>query len=56
MNVMQNTSTPRAPSPSPQVIPNFMPQPSSSPRVPSPISKSLNLIVNIETFVNGHNT
>ena len=39
MNVMQNTSTPRAPSPTPQVLPNFMPQPSSSPRVPSPISK-----------------
>lgn len=37
MNVMQNTSTPRAPSPTPQVLPNFMQQPSSSPRVPSPI-------------------
>ncbi|CAG2251461.1 EIF4ENIF1 [Mytilus edulis] len=38
MNIIQNTSTPRAPSPTPQqVIPNFMPQPTSSPRVPSPI-------------------
>lgn len=40
IGVLQSTSTPRAPSPSAQLMQqNFLPQAPSSPRVPSPISK-----------------